>query len=98
MALGGNVPGKPQRGPRAHHFGPTQAGVAPRPGQRTGGRFLWLDGADSPSTSAAIILPACPRRTLPNPNEEREKEARRRQAAKLARLDHQEARALPRDR
>jgi len=33
----------------------------------------------------------------PKPDEEREKEARRRQAAKLARLDHQEARAIPRD-
>ena len=48
-------------------------------------RFLWLDGADSPSASTAIILPACPRRTPPKPDEEREKEARRRQAAKLAR-------------
>jgi hypothetical protein len=44
-----------------------------------------LDGdrADSPSASAAIILPACPRRTPPKPDEEREKEAHRLQAAKL---------------
>jgi hypothetical protein len=57
----------------------------------TGGGFLWLDGADSPSASAAIILPARPRRIPPKPDEEREKETHRRQAAKLARLDHQEA-------
>ena len=46
---------------------------------------------DSPSASAVVILPACPWRIPPKPDEEREKEARRRQAAKLARLDHQEA-------
>ena len=39
----------------------------------------------------AGVSPAYP----PKPDEEREKEAHRRQAAKLARVDHQEARAIP---
>ena len=50
------------------------------------------------SASAAVILPACPRRTPPKPDEERENEAHRRQAAKLTRVDHQEALAISRDR
>jgi TIR domain len=39
-----------------------------------------VDAADSPSASAAIILPACPRRTPPKLDEECEKEALRRQS------------------